>query len=451
MKSSSLILVFLIYTFFSSAQNISTSAFSVFGLGDKEDVKHPVFQATGKVAGIHVDSTILNFHNPASYSSLSPGKILFSTSLTGRFSFVNDQESNVYQPSSSLHHFALALSFKKHFGLCFGLRPYFSKGYSFSNEQYTGLDSLIHTYEGRGNSQLLFLGLSTNLIKWKGTHLSIGGNVAYLFGSLQNTRTSAIVSSSSNAGGIELSSEAFSSLYYNFGLYFNQKLSENHALKLAFCLEPSQKLRSTYSKSLFYSENIYDPSIFDTLSNSVCSIGNCDTQIPLEMDFSFAYAIKFNGRVVNNKKRLSELKLIAGYRQSDWSSYVPNDDSYNNIQFSKSRSLGFGLQFIPEMKYLEKALITSWYERIYYRTGYFQNTLPYKIDGNEITDFGMTFGIGLPIVIQQSLSSVNFGVVLGNRGSGITNEVDEKYIGINFGLILSPSNFGRWFRKRKLD
>jgi len=80
MKSSSLILVFLIYTFCSSAQNISTSPFSVFGLGDKEDVKHPVFQSTGKVAGIHVDSTILNFHNPASYSLLSPGKILFSTS-----------------------------------------------------------------------------------------------------------------------------------------------------------------------------------------------------------------------------------------------------------------------------------------------------------------------------------------------------------------------------------
>ena len=64
---------------------------------------------------------------------------------------------------------------------------------------------------------------------------------------------------------------------------------------------------------------------------------------------------------------------------------------------------------------------------------------------------GITFGFGLPIAAQQALSSVNLGVTLGSRGSDESNGLKENFIGINFGVIVAPSFYDRWFRKRKLD
>jgi hypothetical protein len=63
----------------------------------------------------------------------------------------------------------------------------------------------------------------------------------------------------------------------------------------------------------------------------------------------------------------------------------------------------------------------------------------------------MTFGLGIPILAQQSLSSLNIAFQLGQRGINEASSLKESYLGINFGLIVSPSSFDKWFRKRKLD
>jgi len=452
MRVNSVFFIFSVLFFFNAnAQNLTTSSYSIFGIGDKEAVNHPIFQATGNITGVHVDSTILNFYNPASYSLLKPGKILFSSSLSGNFSFFNQGDQSSYFPSSSLHHIALALNVKKHFGISFGLKPYLSRGYFISDDQYSGLDSLSHTYEGSGNTQQLYFGAASNILNTQSTNLSIGANLSYLFGSVENLRKSKLLTSTNTAGGVEVNQINFSSFHYKLGLYFKQRFGFNHSIKIGASVEPTQVLNSNFYDALYYSENIEDPSLYDTLFSFNCISENCNINIPTEVDLSFSYSLNFYGRIINNKKRLSQLNLMAAYRQSDWSSFTPHDGANSSVVFGKNKQISFGFQFIPEMKYLEKALITKWYERLNYRLGYFDQKLPYTLNGLEVHDFGMTFGLGMPIVIQQSLSSLNLSVVVGKRGVGEENFVEERYVGINFGLILSPSNFSRWFRKRKLD
>jgi hypothetical protein len=41
--------------------------------------------------------------------------------------------------------------------------------------------------------------------------------------------------------------------------------------------------------------------------------------------------------------------------------------------------------------------------------------------------------------------------VLGQKGTGQSDSLKEQYIGFKFGMVFSPSNFEKWFRKRKLD
>lgn len=438
------------FAFALTAQDISNSSYSYFGLGNKNRVGHPVFESTGNISGIYADSTILNFYNPASYSLLKPGKILLSTSLCGQFSFLNENDQSSYFPSASLHHIAMAMSVKKFLGISFGLKPYLSKGYSFTYNQFTGQDSLTHQYEGKGNFQQLYFGLASSILDKESTTISLGGNISYLFGFLDKRRDSRLISSAT-AGGVEVKRTRASSFHYDLGVFFRQKIGNNHLFKIAATLEPSQEIASSFSDALYYSQDINNQVLFDTLFYSNCEGENCNINLPLEVDLSFAYSFRFSGRVVNNKKRFSQITLMAGFNQSDWSNYMPHDGLSPSIKFAEKTQLSFGLSYVPETKYLEKALITKWYERLNYRMGYFDRKLPYTINEIEVHDFGMTFGLGMPIVIQQSLSSLNFSLVLGKRGLQNENIVEENYVGINFGLILSPSNFSRWFRKRKLD
>jgi hypothetical protein len=66
-------------------------------------------------------------------------------------------------------------------------------------------------------------------------------------------------------------------------------------------------------------------------------------------------------------------------------------------------------------------------------------------------DRGTTFGIGVPILAQMSLSSLNFSFILGQNANESSNSLKENYLGFRFGMVFSPSAFEKWFRKRKLD
>jgi hypothetical protein len=67
------------------------------------------------------------------------------------------------------------------------------------------------------------------------------------------------------------------------------------------------------------------------------------------------------------------------------------------------------------------------------------------------TNTVFTAWIGLPFATQRSSSSLNFGFVFGKQGNGESNSVNERYMGINFGVIISPGLNDRWFRKFKID
>ena len=170
------------------------------------------------------------------------------------------------------------------------------------------------------------------------------------------------------------------------------------------------------------------------------------------MQIGAEYTLKFKNLVKNNRKLNSELKFIGSLSTTDYSTYSEKFDTLTiTTNLAQNQRIGLGVQWIPERNYFENNSLTKFYERIYYRAGFFQDKTTYLNSERENKNFGITFGIGLPIFAQQSLSSVNFGVTLGSNSSNIENSLKEKYASINFGVILSPSVFDKWFRKRKLD
>ena len=90
------------------------------------------------------------------------------------------------------------------------------------------------------------------------------------------------------------------------------------------------------------------------------------------------------------------------------------------------------------------------FEKVTYRLGYYQQTLPYTNGNLQYQEQGLTFGLGLPLLAQISLSSINFGFTIGQRTIP-TDSWKEQFIAARVSIIMAPSNFEKWFRKRQLD
>jgi hypothetical protein len=176
----------------------------------------------------------------------------------------------------------------------------------------------------------------------------------------------------------------------------------------------------------------------------------------LQIAPSYSIGLAYSFRTTTNDKgarsRNSEWQLHASYTSTDWSKYATRfNDVDEQYTFNSTRKLSIGVQFTPEFKVEDNKINTSFFESLRYRVGYYNFNLPYLESGSPITEFGTTFGIGIPIVAQSALSSVNLGVTLGSRGNGETTGLNERFIGVNFGVIIAPSGYDRWFKKRKLD
>ena len=80
-----------------------------------------------------------------------------------------------------------------------------------------------------------------------------------------------------------------------------------------------------------------------------------------------------------------------------------------------------------------------------YRAGiHFENT-GLKINNESINEFGISFGVGLPV--GSFFSNANLGIEVGQRGTTNQNLVKENFINLQISLSLND----RWFVKRKYN
>lgn len=443
MRKTLLVVLFAVIGTLSYAQN----AYSYFGIGELSGNDHPVFSGLGNTEITLIDSTTLNFFNPASYNSLGAGQPIFSMGVSSRLSTFSIGDQNEFNPSSHIHHFALGLSFAKHFGLGFGLRPYSQRNYDFTSGANVDGDSITYRYSGTGGLNETYLGVSAELLPfWDSTQLSVGANLGWVFGSLASNRYSWLASSQVPTGGASIRSTTVQSLHYDFGLYFKHQFNPNHEVGLYATIDPSQTLSATASDGVFFSVNVENPNLYDTTSFSEMTGGRITTAPEMTYGFSYTYFVKDNNKI--QRKLHPSVGVHASYSTADWSVY---DNPYNTAETLLSTTkLTFGIQFTPESGTLYSSNKGNILTKTRYRVGYYNYTLPYALNGEQVSDFGTTFGFGIPVSIGKSLSSINFGASIGQRGTSDANQLNERYYGLNFGISIAPSQAERWFQKRKV-
>ena len=70
-------------------------------------------------------------------------------------------------------------------------------------------------------------------------------------------------------------------------------------------------------------------------------------------------------------------------------------------------------------------------------------------DFSKVNDFGMSFGLGLPM--GRKLSSLNLGFEFGKKGTTSNNLIQENYFNVRVGLSLNAVGRQAWFQKRRID
>jgi hypothetical protein len=438
-------LLFIFISFFAlsfHAQKYSNSPFSAKGIGETENLINPTLGAMGNAHTAIIDSTTLNYYNPSSYASLGDGQPIFSVGLSVNSSKFYQGGLTSQQSLVGINHFAFGLSFAKRFGFCFGIRPYSSKGYELSNNTVALGDTLVNAYKGNGSYSNLFTGLSYKIINKDKQKFSIGLNASYLFGKMYDQQTTHLFSE--KIGGIQRSSLKINGYTFDFGANYQWIPSKSSVFTLAGVYSPTKIVSSESVSALIAATDFNSELSYDTLNYSSVSE---DLQLP-----SF-YQVGFKYDFINNTTNKFILDkpfhiLVTGqYEAVNWSDFkgVNANELFNTNRYS------LGLQFAPHFDFFDRSKNVSWFSKVRYRVGFQYATLPWKMENKQLLNKSLSFGIGLPIVLQKSLSSFNIGCVLGQKTNHINTSLREDYFNLSIGVTITPAIYDRWFRKGKID
>jgi len=114
----------------------------------------------------------------------------------------------------------------------------------------------------------------------------------------------------------------------------------------------------------------------------------------------------------------------------------------NDTSYEDAYSFSLGGFYIPQYN-----SFSGYWKRMVYRAGVRMEETGLNINSESIKEFGISFGVGIPVGDARLFSNANFGFEIGKRGTKNSNLIQENFI--NFQLSLSLND--RWFNKRKYD
>lgn len=471
-QSASLIVLFIVLTFSSHAQKGTQSPYSVFGIGELNMGQYASFSSMGGISIACTDSTIANHNNPASYAYFNRNRPVFQMGMNGRFSNFESANASSSQSTFGLNQFQLGLPIKKNWGASFGLVPYSFTGYTILNYDIDiDGDTTSQTIsEGTGAISKVFLGvafkaidhmkLDTNVTKkdtsytFKSHKLSLGVHGNYLFGNSAKTQSFEYLtynlSFNARVRNALRISDASADFGINYQYYFRPAYTDslnNGSVSIGATYSPGFKLRAyqdlisyTYLGSFYNSNNGID--VFDTVEHILDNEGLI--YIPEQYRLGIEY--RFGWKPSSKGERQLRLGLEANYQK--WTSYYEDFGSPTASPFRDRLSLGFGLEYSPVIGNDPTINILS---RTNYRLGFNYTQTELSINGTNLDNYGMSFGLGIPLNINSTNTSINLGTSLGSMGTTENGLIREKYISVFFGISIIPDRNDAWFVKRKYD
>jgi len=395
------------------AQQGTTSPYSFFGIGSLK-FKGTIENRSMGGIGILADSIHINVQNPATASQLR----LVTYSLAGSYRRTDLKTSDDKQTATttSLDYLAMGIPMGK-VGVNFGLLPYTSSGYKLQNQS----NDVITQYEGSGGLNKAFLAVGYELLPG----LSLGVDANYNFGNIESVATT--FQEDVEFGTREINRSSVLGFSFNFGAHY----------KTTFSNRLEWTASATYTpETEFTSEN-------DRILATLLVLTN-GTETPIDLrnidvdntDFTNPSKIALGTGIGKAKRWFVGAEFVS----QKTSNFVNRTADLGEVFFEDAISFKAGGYYIPNYN-----AISSYFKRVVYRAGFRFEETGVNVNGESINEFGISFGVGLPV--GRMFSSLNLGFEVGRLGTTNQGLVEETF----FNTFISLSLNDKWFEKRYYD
>ncbi len=412
------------------AQNLSKSPYSALGIGDLQFGGNATQSALGQTVQGFRRASEINNQNPASYGGLKYTIIEAGFKQSSGDIINTFGSSRIYNYSYGYLSIGIPLSQKLRWGLSFGLQPVSSVGYSVaSNVTYadaTGsmnLPAILQT-AGKGGISKFYLGTGIAVLK----NLSVGVNVSYMWGQLSTIKSIYIDPSLNQYNVQEVRKTYVGDVYVDYGIQYH-KLFKNKLLedKYKLVIGTTFNLATGLNSSQDYSARTLGVGGISGTKDTIVYDGNRKGVINLP--FIIKSGVSF--------EEIDKWMVCADINYANWSTYKlfgTTDSLKNNL------SISAGASFIPK-----KADYKNYINRIEYRVGARYDNGYLNIYGTNISTYGVSAGLGLPLSIRGSKLNITGEYFV--RGTAKDNLIREEYFRIIMGLTFSD----KWFVRYKYD
>ncbi len=418
------------------AQNATNSPYSQYGYGTLADQANGAGVAMSGLSQGWREGNMVNFGNPASYSSLDSLTFLFDAGISAQMTNFAEGGRKLNANNTSFDYVIGAFRMFKRVGFAFGVMPYSNVGYAYSNETTIGQDTnsgnsettCVNTYSGSGGFHQAFIGLGITLVKGKATNVSIGANGSYMWGNYDK----AVVNSYSDAYVNTLSKyyiADINSYKVDASLQFQQKITKKDKITIG----------GTYS---FGHDMKSDPYCMVISYNSQTSVADTTTYKAgrnLALPTTVAAGLVWN--------HADKLRIGADWKYEMWSKVdYPVYEVNNTVPgyVMKSGQFSDRDRFVFGAEYCHNENSRKWINRVRYRIGATYATPYLKINGKEgPKEYGASFGFGVPVINNYNNRSV-LNISASWTRQEATGMIRENVFRINIGLTFNERWFAKW-------
>jgi hypothetical protein len=364
----------------------------------------------------------INTSNPASYTAIDSLSFLFEFGIDSRFSkFQNDVGSNNTN-DVNFQYFAMSFQINNKIATSLGLVPFSNMGYNVDVYENLGeyVGNILTQYYGVGTVSNAYLGLAIEPIK----NVSIGANLNYLFGKLTHNAEVYFLDGSDFYGIQQYGDYRLRDFGLDFGLQWTIPIKNDQHLVIGAVLENKPEYTTVFSE----------------ITQKNLNIGNSLDQDTISFEGSDKNAVEFPmtfGGGISYVKDNS-LEINVDYFHQSWSKAKFNETKSKFL--TDLNKFAIGAEWVPN-----KFSIRSYLSRVAYRVGMRYEETYLLLNNQQINDFGISFGVGLPV--YRSKTTINVAAEIGRRGTKDHGLILENYAKLNLSLSLHDV----WFIKRRFD
>lgn len=402
------------------AQDVSTSPFSSYGVGDLLFDNNIEQAGMGGISALTINPyhSSANFSNPAANQSLNVTSFDFGVNTHAsqfKDAIGSSQKSTTYISNISL---AFPIGSKARAG--FGFQPYSAIGYEVATITTNDQVTYQNAFKGDGGLNSVHVMGSYNITN----EFSLGARANYLFGDLERDQ---IISTQGLALVTDYNYKSkINGLQFTAGGYYSKRIGDNKKLDIG----------ATYTLGSKLNAKITD--MTTTYAVVDMTPGNIDT-----IQFKKVYGdLKMPQSVTFAAALRKDLHWMVGAQLDwgDWAAYEMDEDDDSKIDTRFRASVGG--YWIPNFNSYK-----SYFERVVYRLGGFYEATPLQMGPEGVKKYGVTLGFGFPVGKDRDASMLNMAVELGQQGNTNAAVLKENYANIKLGFTINDI----WFRKRVID